>query len=919
MKKKWLALLLAIVMLMVVAVITSCSCGDERTDPPGPTSSSQEGGDSTDSSTNKPDGPDNPDKPGDNDDPVNPGETVEEVKPVIQYVRIADIGAETVTIKFNAKGKNLTYEIRYSSSPITEENFGDATLVSGVNVTGSGEVKTAVLNLKADKNTKNYIAVQATSGKVKSVVESVRAGGLDLVYVDPNRITSVYCGEVIKDLTPLFDEFEGIVDPMGAMNGVEGAEAGTLPTNRLNQFYYKKGDWLPGMLDPYNETHERYGTDLAPIIDLEYEHYIEAIMVFYSHEAYDLDVRSSKAFANFDTPSDWDATNASYPASSFEANAWNLIPIGKEVRFIQLQFLDGEAPVEVIFYGYQTGETEGDELGETSHKLPTVGELMGVCGLLGWGSVCGYEDLKCATVLREYHNFGWSYNWSSFPKKATNLIKTNVGNFDSFYKDHSPYNLIVPCLQWSDGDNPARTYNALTGKLNAEVASFTEKYLPTTYIAYADSVYQFAARYGSSKMGYLYDNVREHSDGGDKIGLNYIKWIELGNEPNGEDQRGTTPYQLAALTSCAYDGHMRTVLSDIYNPDDYTYFLGGKNADPDIKLAMAGLAGIGNTYITSMCYWMRANREDIHGTWTSKNDAIAMDAFNVHTYFGELYNLNGQQVYVGTSPEEYGLVDAMSRLIEFRNKYYPDVEVWLTEFGWDTNESYETMTSSHAYGDYTSRQVQGMWLTRAYLLLSSCGVDKATMYMLADFSGANDRTAIGKYGTCGVIAYSFTEDNEQIFLDSGGNECVKRKYIDKDGNEKEGYFYLDNGQPMAGSPSAEKLEYKPGYYYMRTLLNTLYDYTFRRELKSGNDDVWVYQYSNPDHDEAYALWCPTSNMTKVDGYKLYVGTEYESVTLVESDAENANPEGRKTELTVDANGYVSVNVSENPVYVVVNK
>ena len=196
------------------------------------------------------------------------------------------------------------------------------------------------------------------------------------------------------------------------------------------------------------------------------------------------------------------------------------------------------------------------------------------------------------------------------------------------------------------------------------------------------------------------------------------------------------------------------------------------------------------------------------------------------------------------------------------------------------------------------------------------------MVVLQNYNGDEIKTFKGT--NCGedllnyLSSLSF-EDNEQIFLDKDGNECVKRKYVDKDGNEKEGYFYLDNDQPMAGSPSAEKLEYKPGYYYMRTLLNTLRDYTFRRELKSGNDDVWVYQYSNADHDEAYALWCPTSNMTKVDGYKLYVGTDYESVTLVESDAENAKPEGKTTELTVDANGFVSVNVSENPVYVVVNK
>ncbi len=904
MKKKLLALLIMISLVLIVSVITSCSCSCDTEEPPVSVPSS---GTPDSSGTGTSGSGDNPGN-GDNTDENTTGVVV----PVLQYVRIGEIGAENVTIKFNAKGKNLSYEIRYSSSPITEENFNEATLIEGVTVTGSGEVKTAVLNLKADKDTKQYIAVQAKSGGAKSTVETVRAGGIDLVYVNPERITSVYCGEVIKDLRPLIDEFSLVSE-------------GGLPSNALRKFYHKTGDWNEGRNDYYTDTDERYGTDLAPIIDLEYNHYIDYIMVFYSYEVYDLDVRASKDFANFNTPSAWDAKNETYLSSSLKANSWNKIEIGKEVRFIQLQFLDGEAPVEVVFYGYQTGETEGDELGDTTHKLPTIGEMMGICALLGDGAESSIKDLSCVTVVREYHNLGWSYNQSSFPLKSTNLIKTNVGNFDKKYKEHAPYNLIVPCLQWSDGDNPARTYNKLTGKLNSEVATFTEKYLPSTYIAYADVMYQYAARYGSSKMAYLYENVRTHSDGGTEIGLNLIKWLEFGNEPNGEDQRGATPYQLAALTSAAYDGHMRTVLADVYNPDDYTYFLGAKNADPDIKVAMAGLAGIGDRYITAMCYWMRANRDDIRGTWTSKNDTIAMDAFNVHTYFGEYYVLNGEGVYVGVSPEEYGLVNAMSNLIEFRNKYYPDVEIWLTEFGWDTNESYETMTSSHRYGSYTSRQVQAMWLTRAYILLSSCGVDKATMYMANDLG--NDRDTYGKYGTCGIFGYThrYGDDNpELVYADSNGNACYKGE-PDADGNNR--YYYPDG--VLVTSRVSIKLTPKASYYYMSTLFNTLYDYTFRRELESGNDDVWVYQFSNDQADEAYALWCPTSNMTKVDGYKLYVGTDYNSVTLTETQVgydeagntveETSSKTGKQTTLTVDSEGYVYVNVSENPIYVVVDK
>ena len=928
MKRKLLTLLLMISLIVTLSLFALSSCGEETPESSVPSSTVDTGkppvssqpttgstGDSTPGSSESTGGTTSGSGTGTVTPPPPPPESENYPtgyeNPVIQYVRIGSIGNGTVTIRFNATGKNLSYEIRYSRDPITAENFGAATLATGVTVTGNGEVKTATLNLNAGKDSKYYIAVQATSMGVKSTIESVRAGGIELVYVDPDRITSVYCGEVIKNLNPLIDEFDGIVDPFGG-------DAGILPTNRLPKFYYHKDD-IDSRGDKYGVTHERYGTDLAPIIDLEYTHYIERIMVFYSHETYDLDVRASKNFANFNSPDAWDAKNATYLKTDLKANSWNTIEIGKEARFLQLQFLDGEAPVEVIIYGYQTGETVGDELGETKHKLPTIGELVGICALLGDGAESTIEELSCCTVVREYHNLGWSYNWSSFPMKATSLIRTNVGNFDKKYREHSPYNLIVPCLQWSEGDNPARTYDKLTGKLSANIATFTEKYLPSSYVAYADVMYQYAARYGSSKMGYLYENVRAHSDGGSEIGLNYIKWLEYGNEPNGEDQRGTTPYQLAALTSAAYDGHMRTLLADVYNPEDYTYFLGAKNADPDIKVAMAGLAGIGDKYITAMCYWMRANRYDKYETWTSKNDTIAMDAFNVHTYFGRYFTLNGEQIIVGVSPEEYGLVDAMSALVEFRDKYYPNVEVWLTEFGWDTNESYETMTSSHRYGEYTSREVQAMWLTRAYILLASCGVDKATMYMANDLG--NDRQTSGKYGTCGLFGYTFRygDDNPELLYRAPNGEDA---YRGTDGK----YYYVKDNVQVSGN-CEEKVTPKPSYYYLCTLYNTLYDFTFRRELKSGNDDVWVYQFSDDKANEAYALWCPTSNMTKVNGYKLYVGTDAESVVLTETDivyddAGNVaygSKTGKQTTLSVDAEGFVTVNVSENPVYVVVNK
>jgi len=341
---------------------------------------------------------------------------------------------------------------------------------------------------------------------------------------------------------------------------------------------------------------------------------------------------------------------------------------------------------------------------------------------------------------------------------------------------------------------------------------------------------------------------RPHNEAG--MGMDYIDWIELGNEPNGESQDGFTPYQLAALTSAAYDGHENT-LKDILGDSDH---FGIKNADPTMKVAMAGLAGVGSRYIASMVYWMKANRND---------GQVAMDAFNVHDYFCKEFDINGQKILMGVSPEEFDLIGDLSQLIELRDKYYPEKEVWLTEFGWDTAKSYTTKTACHAYGEYTARQVQAMWLTRAYLLMSAAGVDKATMYMCED-AGTEDTTSNSQYGTCGVFDYK-------------------------------------------GNP-------KDSYYYMYTLRNTLYDYTFVREIDSGRTDVWIYQFADKNGNYAYALWCPTSDSTKVENFKLYIDAD--KAVLVQNAFGEIN--GVKTDLTA-TDKVVTVTVSENPIYVMVGE
>ena len=1046
--------------------------------------------------------------------------------PVVKYLRIAEIGENSVTIKFNIVGEITGYEIKQSNKEITEKNYSKATDVTEYEISGDGNIKTVVIpNLSVGRDNVAYIAVKANNDFASSTMNTVRAGGIYMIDIDHKNPQQLGNGETNRDLTNLIDEQDIVGDPYRD-------DFDDLPATRVPQFWDEAGTEYHNTTT--TTTAERFGTQLAPIIDLLYVHYVDNVMLYYSSMTYDVIVRVSKDAANFNTPEDWDeiyylkrntdrivadldtyitvlldegretsslhahvtmkeynhfveglgtawfeihenkdlseaeknaqkaalinaevafqkqyfetlitalkaqeatkalgeaidalyqdsiqkdANNefasqsaklkedilkeltsireqsianseyresfetalsaaisttdkicyvgkddipthaktllkefaASFDYQMLETYAFNKVDFDRDARYVQVEFKDGEAPSEVLVYGYAIGEDENMMIQDKVHERPTIGEMMGQCGFVaGGGGNCTIEQLACSYVIREYHNVGWSYSTGSFPGKAVSLANTVVGDFDSAYKRYSEAGfLVIPCLQWNESSSPARVYDELEGKLSGTIATWEEKYLPQNYAAYADLIYQYSARYGSSKMGYLVENMIAHSDAvpGATAGRGYIEWIELGNEPNGEDAAGATPYQLAALTSAAYDGHQRTLLSHIYNPNSFSYPFGGKNADPDIKLAIAGLAGIQNRYIMSMAYWMRANRTD---------GSIAMDAFNVHTYFGKYFYMNDQSIIVGVSPEEFGLVDAMSDLVGFRDKYYPDVEVWLTEFGWDTNQSYETMTSAHAYntkdlnGDgeiseyekvMRAREIQGMWLVRAYILLSSCGVDKATMYMCEDTSNTDETTAIGKYGTCGIWATARTDNDEfyrvydATWYDAEGKKTdtvfevyVVSTVVTKEDGTKETvdkYYRVDNDEEVTIRTNEktkevvtieDKMEAKDGYYYMYTLKNAIGDMRFVKEIYSGNEDVWVYEFADGKGKVGYAVWCPTSNGTVVENFKLTI--DGSQATLIESDSKNKDIDGVSTNLQITDNT-VTITVSENPVYVIV--
>ncbi len=758
----------------------------------------------------------------------------------VEYLRVSRIANNTVIIRFNVYGEVGNFEIRYSTSEITEDNFESATLMDAA-VKGDKEYY-ASLSLSPRLNNYYYVAVRPYIGENYGEVVSIRVGGDKLIPIDYHS-GNVYHGELLNSFAKLFDE--------------QNENRVIIPTSTLPRLITDTGDSV------------LYNMDLRPIVDLEYMHYVSKTYLYFATAGVNVTVRWS------DTPVDAYADNSAWDGYKTVESVvgWNEFNVSKTTRYIQIIFQDGSAPAEMLVYGYQNGE--GDEIATEIGSLPTIGEMMGMCGFVaGGGGNTPIDSVVCTTVLREYHNFGWSYSLTAYPNKASFFNSSWMGNFDKQYQDYKRAGInVIPCVQW-DLVNISQSNkvdeNNLPIKSNGSFVKgdFWDKMNPHTYFMYADSMFAFSARYGTNNSTELLNTLALHASDTNKVGLNALEWIEMGNEPEGSwngIHNYYSAYQLAALTSAAYDGHCRTMTSTAINKG---YHLGVKNADPNMKAAMAGVSAVSNEYITALCYWMKANRED---------RSVALDAFNVHCYMTKQITLpNGGTAYVGVSPEEAGIVNTLSQLIKIRDKYYPEKEVWITEFGWDTNQSYATSTSSHAYSNeetgvsYTGREVQAMWLTRTYLLLSAAGIDKATMYMCEDCGV--DTEAVGKYGSAGVIGYRYDENGNMV-------------------------------------------EYKKdSYYYLYTLKNTLGNYTFNKQIEAYDENVMIYEYKTAEGKTAYAVWCPTSDGTVVNNYQLLINSN--SATIVEN--ENGNIYGKKTDVKSDSLGYISVNVSEKPVYVVVD-
>ena len=226
------------------------------------------------------------------------------------------------------------------------------------------------------------------------------------------------------------------------------------------------------------------------------------------------------------------------------------------------------------------------------------------------------------------------------------------------------------------------------------------------------------------------------------------------------------------------------------------------------------------------------------------------DVLNVHTYS----MIEGYPTWRRVWPEHPGIayLQVVKDMIAYRDAHAPGKEIWVTEFGYDASTK-KTGTGDFAGWVGSTETEQAQWIVRSFLMFSSLAVDRAYLY--------------------------FFDDKDEPSLH--GSSGITRNFVPK-----------------------------PAYYAMAHLYRTLGDYHFSRIVTQDQDDLFVFEYVNPDKPQqpVWVAWSPTGTQREINKRLSIPGTllKAERMPLKAGDAEQVS---FKTSPSS-----VELPISESPIY-----
>ncbi len=525
---------------------------------------------------------------------------------------------------------------------------------------------------------------------------------------------------------------------------------------------------------------------------------------------------------------------------------WTLRDFDVNTRYLRLMFETPAAQVGELLVDAQPLEPVASTTEPAPvRRGPLMDDFIGVNGFID----DPVERLAAFGHVREYHQWQWDAgnqnpDYKGYPDDLLAWSPSWVSgpgwgwDFDQFYRELNARGVeVVPCLQGSAlyiHDHESDKVGWKPIKANEDTTD------PQSYIEHASHLFQFAARYGATKVE---DSLLKLREGQPHLsGLGLIRYLENWNEPDrwwaGRNEY-FSPFELAAMSSADLDGH-RGALGPT---------AGVRAADSQMKLVMGGRALPEIEYLRAMQLWAELNR----------NGEFPADVINLHHYSNDAGGQGGQPT-TGISPEADGLRERFGKIARWRDEQLPDAELWMSEFGYDTNPN--SVQRAPAIGDTPAEEVQACWIIRSFLELAGSGVDRAQLYMLRDVNAGNTV----KYNSSGVTTETWNKH-----------------------------------QP------------KRAWFYINTMKNTVKGTRPIGDVASDNERVRVMKFKSDDGLKTiFALWCPSANNEVVQGFQLRI-PDKTTARIVQLEAGESM--GKNATLRIQ-DSLAKIEVTERPVFVV---
>jgi hypothetical protein len=333
------------------------------------------------------------------------------------------------------------------------------------------------------------------------------------------------------------------------------------------------------------------------------------------------------------------------------------------------------------------------------------------------------QAVKNFAAVRHYMD--WEKLEASEGSYTFNPTHSGGWNYDAIYERCRAEGIdVLACLKTIPGWMQ-RTYPPTERDRENVPVKFGKSFSdPCSYIEQAKVAFQFAARYGSnSAVSPSLLNVSPFTERGYsntvKVGLGLIKYIECDNERD-KWWKGRkayqTAYEYAANLSAFYDGHKNTM-----GPG-----AGVKNADPNIKVVMGGLAKPDTNYVLQMIDWCRQKR----GYNADGTINLCWDVINYHFYSNDSETSQEGKATRGVAPELSPAAKTAQAFVRLSKQYAYSMPVWVTEAGYDVNQG--SPFKAISIGNKSPEQTKADWILRTSLLYARNGVEKVFFYQLYD-------------------------------------------------------------------------------------------------------------------------------------------------------------------------------------------